>query len=229
MSRRPAPALIVIPDPGFRPGSTLEGIAAAALAGGADAIQLRAKGAPDDEVVASGRLLAALAAAAGATLYVNDRPDLAAACGAAGVHVGPEDAAPAAARAALGPAASIGVSIYGPDDLAAAEAAGAAYVAVGAVFPTATKRIATVGLEGVRRWRACTRLPIVAIGGVTAANAASVIAAGADGVAVISAVSAAADPAAAAHGLRAAVDAALARRGGPGDTPREARCAGEEE
>jgi len=213
VSRAGAPPLIVIPDPRFAPGATIEGLAAAALAGGADAIQLRAKALPDEQVVALGRRLAAACRARGALFFVNDDAAAALACGADGVHVGPGDSAPAEARRLLGPRGLIGVSVYAAADLEAAEAAGAAYVAVGAVYPTATKKIAPVGLEGVRRLRAATRLPIVAIGGIDAGNAAAAIEAGADGVAVISAVSAAADPEAATRALRAAVVEALARRG----------------
>ncbi|HWR98173.1 MAG TPA: thiamine phosphate synthase [Candidatus Methanoperedens sp.] len=235
MSRAGAPPLIVIPDPRFMMGTDLssgergarrgtlpekkravpllEALAAAALAGGADAIQLRAKALPGDEVLAVGRRLAAACRACGALFFVNDDAAAALACSADGVHVGPGDSAPAEARQLLGPHGLIGVSVYEPADLAAAEAAGAAYVAVGAVYPTATKKIAAVGLEGVRRLREATRLPIVAIGGITAANAADAIAAGAGGVAVISAVSAAADPAGATRELRAVVIAALEARG----------------
>lgn len=192
MSRR-APAVIVIPDPRFRPGEGVEAIAAAAIAGGADAVQLRAKGLGDDELADLGRRLAARCRGAGVLFFVNDRADLALRCGADGVHVGPGDTAPESARRLLGPEALIGVSVYGEEDLRRAEAVGAAYVAVGAVYPTATKRIAVVGLEGVRRLRARTTLPVVAIGGVTAENAAAAVAAGADGVAVISFVSGAPD------------------------------------
>ncbi|HEY5998110.1 MAG TPA: thiamine phosphate synthase [bacterium] len=190
-----------------------EGLALAALAGGADAIQLRAKHLPDAQVIVLGRRLAAACRERGALFFVNDDAAAALACGADGVHVGPGDSAPDEARRLLGPRGLIGVSIYAAADVAAAEAAGAAYVAVGAVFPTATKKIAPVGLEGVRRLRAATPLPIVAIGGITAGNAASAIAAGADGVAVISAVSGAADPEAATRELRAVVAEALAARG----------------
>lgn len=205
MTARRPPALIVIPDPALRPGSTLEGLAEAALAGGADAIQLRVKGLPRREVVALGRRLADLCAAAGALLFVNDDPGAALACGAHGTHVGPADAAPEAARRVLGPGGLLGVSVYGAEDLRRAEAAEASYVAVGAVYPTPSKAIPVVGLEGVRRLRAATPLPVVAIGGVTSGNAAAAIAAGADAVAVIAAVSAAADPEAATRELRARV------------------------
>ena len=209
MSRAGAPPLIVIPDPRFAPGATIEGLAAAALAGGADAIQLRAKALPDEQVVAVGRRLAAACRAAGALFFVNDDAAAALACGADGVHVGPGDSAPAEARRLLGERGLLGVSVYTDEDLERAAAARADYVAVGAVYPTATKAIAVVGLEGVRRLRARTRLPIIAIGGVDSANAAAAVAAGADGVAVISAVSGASDPEAATRELRTRVLAAL--------------------
>jgi thiamine-phosphate diphosphorylase len=162
--------------------------------------------------VALGRRLAAGCRQAGALFFVNDSAAVALDCGADGVHVGPGDCAPARARQLLGERGLVGVSVYSDADLTAAVAARADYIAVGAVYPTATKQIAVVGLEGVRRLRAVTRLPIVAIGGIDAANAAAAIEAGADGVAVISAVCAAADPEAATRGIRAAVAKALASR-----------------
>ncbi len=213
MTARAAPPLIVIPDPRFAPGGSIEGLAAAALAGGAAAIQLRAKGLGRDEVVALGRRLAAACRAAGALFFVNDDAAAAVACGADGVHVGPGDSAPALSRRLLGARGMVGDSVYSGADLAAAAAARADYVAVGAVFPTESKRVTVVGLEGLRRVRAATGLPIVAIGGIDAGNAAAAVAAGADGVAVIAAVSAAPDPERATRSLCAAVDAALAARG----------------
>jgi thiamine-phosphate pyrophosphorylase len=207
-----APRVIVIPDPRFAAGATHESLAAAAIAGGADAIQLRAKTLQGPGLVALGRLLAARCRAAGALFFVNDDAEAARECGADGVHVGPGDCAPGRARRLLGARGLLGVSVYTGQDLAAAEEARADYVAVGAVYPTATKRVLVVGLDGLRSLRARTRLPIVAIGGIDAGNAAAAIAAGADGVAVISAVCAAADPEAATRGLRAAVDGALAAR-----------------
>jgi len=210
--RPPAPRLIFIPDPAFHPGGEVGEMARAGVAGGADAIQMRAKGRSDAALLELGSRLAALCRARGARFFVNDRADIARSCGADGVHLGPEDDAPEAARRLLGPRALIGVSVYTEEDLRRAEAVGAAYAAVGAVFPTRTKEIAVVGPEGVRAWRARTDLPLVAIGGIAAANAAAAVEAGADGVAVVSALSAAPDIEAAARELRRAVDAALARR-----------------
>jgi thiamine-phosphate pyrophosphorylase len=213
VKRTGTPPLIVIPDPRFAAGLTLEGLAAAALEGGADAIQLRAKGLPGPEIAALGRRLAAACRVRGALFFVNDDAAAAVACGADGVHVGPGDSAPAAARRLLGDSGVVGVSVYSAADLERAEAARADYVAVGAVFPTRTKAVAVVGLDAVRRLRARTPLPIVAIGGIDASNAAAAIAAGADGVAVISSICGARDPAAATRELRARVVEALAARG----------------
>jgi thiamine-phosphate diphosphorylase len=212
VTRPAAPRVVVIPDARFAAGATIERLAAAALAGGADAIQLRAKGLARPDLVALGRRLAAACREHGALFFVNDDADAAFACGADGVHVGPGDSAPGQARVTLGAGGLIGVSVYADADLEQALAARADYVAVGAVYPTQTKTIDVVGLDGVRRLREKTRLPIIAIGGVDATNAAAAIAAGADGVAVISAVCAAADPEAATRELCASVRGALSSR-----------------
>lgn len=209
--RGPLP-LLFIPDPRPGGGPALEEMSRKALRGGATSIQLRAKDRDFDELVEAGRSLGRICREFGRPLFINDRADVAAACGADGLHLGPEDLPPREARSLLGPKALIGVSVYGPDDVAAAEDAGAAYVALGAVFPTSTKKIDVVGLEGVRRLRKQTALPIVAIGGITADSAASVTAAGADGIAVVSALSGAADIEAAARRFRQIIDGALARR-----------------
>ncbi len=224
----PAPprVIVIVPDPHWEKGkdsfsaenksvffSRIETLAGAALAGGADAVQLRAKGMPRPDLIALGRRLAAACRARGALFFVNDDAAAALACGADGVHVGPGDSAPASARRLLGERGLIGVSVYTDGDLERAEAARADYVAVGAVYPTATKVIDVVGRDGVRRLRARTRLPIIAIGGIDATNAAAAIEAGADGVAVIAAVCGADDPEAATRELRGRVIAALEVRG----------------
>jgi thiamine-phosphate pyrophosphorylase len=153
-----------------------------ALRGGATAIQLRAKDLPVRALVAEGERLAALCRRFRRPFFVNDRVDVALACGADGVHLGPGDMAPEAARGILGPQKLIGVSVYGVREVKEAEAAGAAYVAVGAVYPTATKKIDVVGVEGIRKVAAMTSLPVVAIGGIDAGNAARAVEAGAAGV-----------------------------------------------
>jgi thiamine-phosphate pyrophosphorylase len=121
-------------------------------------------------------------------LVMNDRADLCLAADFGGVHVGQEDLSPDSVRAIIGPERWLGVSTHNPEQLREADLAPADYVAIGPVFPTSSKDRPdpVVGLEGVRRARQLTRKPLVAIGGITRANAASVIEAGADSVAVIS-------------------------------------------
>ncbi len=121
-------------------------------------------------------------------LIMNDRADLCLAAGFDGLHVGQDDLSAEAARRIIGPARWLGVSTHNPEQLAEADQTSADYLAIGPVFPTSSKvnPDPVVGLEGVRRGRELTRKPLVAIGGITRANARSVIEAGADAVAVIS-------------------------------------------
>ncbi|HTR24066.1 MAG TPA: thiamine phosphate synthase [Terriglobales bacterium] len=121
-------------------------------------------------------------------LIMNDRADLCVAAEVDGLHVGQDDLSPDAARRIIGPDRVLGVSTHNPEQLAAADQAPADYLAIGPVFATTSKANPDplVGLEGVRRARTLTRKTLVAIGGITRANARSVIDAGADSVAVIS-------------------------------------------
>lgn len=121
-------------------------------------------------------------------LIMNDRPDLCLAAEFNGVHVGQDDLSPESVRRIIGPNRWLGVSTHNPGQLKDADQTSADYVAIGPVFATSSKQKPdpVVGLEGVRRARALTQKPLVAIGGITRANAASVIEAGADSVAVIS-------------------------------------------
>lgn len=123
-----------------------------------------------------------------ARLIMNDRADLCLAADFDGVHVGQDDLSAEAVRAIIGPDRWLGVSTHNPEQLRAANLTSADYLAIGPVFATSSKQNPdpVVGLEGVRRARSLTRKPLVAIGGITRANAASVIEAGADSVAVIS-------------------------------------------
>jgi thiamine-phosphate pyrophosphorylase len=170
-------------------GSRGVGEAVSALArGGARVLQLRAKDVDDARLVALAREALAAARAAGALLVVNDRPDVALVVGADGVHVGQDDVDPTDARRLLGRDALVGVSTHDPRQLEAAAAAPVDYVAVGPIFATGSKAAAdpVVGLDLLRRARAMTDRPLVAIGGITRARAVEVAAAGADGLAVIS-------------------------------------------
>jgi thiamine-phosphate pyrophosphorylase len=148
--------------------------------------------------------LQALCAAAGVPLIVNDDPALAAAAGAAGVHVGEDDAGIAAARALLGPGAIIGASCYDdPGRARDAAAAGAGYLAFGALFPSSTKPGARRATPALLHAAIVHGLPLVAIGGITPDNAGIAIAAGADLVAVVGGVFDAPEPVRAARALQA--------------------------
>lgn len=154
-------------------------------------LQYRDKRASDAEVVERMRELRAIFPAGEAMLLLNDRVHLCEAVGADGVHIGQEDLAAKTARKILGPERLLGVSTHNVKQLRAALKTGAAdYLAIGPVFATGSKDNPdpVVGLEGVKAARALTRLPLVAIGGITGENGRAVIEAGADSVAVISAM-----------------------------------------
>jgi thiamine-phosphate pyrophosphorylase len=129
-------------------------------------------------------------------LIINDRVDIALACEADGVHLGQDDMPLPYAREILGKDRIIGISVATPDEAEAAEKGGADYVGAGPVFGTLSKKDTAplLGLTGLRKIREKTKIPILAIGGISAANLADVISAGADGVAVISAIASAANP-----------------------------------
>ena len=175
-----------------------------ALSGGASAIQYRNKAASAELKLQQAVALRALCSARGAIFIVNDDVELARSVGADGVHLGRDDASIAAARARLEPAAIVGVSCY--DELERAEAAiaaGGAYIAFGSFYPSRVKPNAVrpsprLIAEAKARW---PQVSVVAIGGITAANAAPLIAAGADALAVISALYDAPDIALAAREL----------------------------
>jgi thiamine-phosphate pyrophosphorylase len=181
-----------------------EAVVPAALAGGVDVVQLRDKYASDDEIVRAGRELLALCEAHDALFFVNDRPDLAVACGAHGVHVGQDDEPVESVPGNL----LAGLSTHTPDQVDAAVRSRADYFAVGPVHETPTKAgRPAVGLELVA-YAAASRpgKPWFAIGGIDASNAAAVAGAGAERLVVVRAIRDAADPRAAAQALRAALD-----------------------
>ena len=155
------------------------------LAGGVRLIQLREKARPDRELLALAERAQALCSAAGALLILNDRPDLARLTGAAGVHVGRDDLPADRVRSLLRSDQHLGASVHDPSELAAALAEGPSYLGFGTLFASPTKpELGQQGLEVLRRLAPGCPLPIYGIGGVTRANAASVIEAGAHGVAV---------------------------------------------
>jgi thiamine-phosphate pyrophosphorylase len=178
----------------------------AALKGGVDVVQLRDKEASDEELLAAAQAFRACCAETGALFLVNDRPDLAVAAGADGVHVGQDDMTPAEARSVVGPQRLVGQSTHSAAQIDAA--AGVDYIAVGPVHATPTKPgRPAVGLGPLRHAAAHTPVPWFAIGGLDADNVGEAIAAGARRVVVVRAITEAADPHAAAGALRDALDA----------------------
>ena len=211
-------SLYVLVDPAVARGKPLAALAAAAARGGATLVQLRDKAGTTraliDEAIAIKQALRGF----GVPLIVNDRADVALAAGADGIHVGRDDLDPASARRLLGPRAIIGASIKNEADVAGLAVGAVDYACIGGVFATASKDNPDppIGLEGFRRLNKLLRarapqLPVGAIAGIDAENAAAVIGAGAEGIAVISAVIAAGEPEAAARRLRALVDAARSK------------------
>ena len=157
------------------------------VAGGATLLQYRNKNATSRQILEDARELKKRVGAS-VRLVMNDRADLCLAAEFDGLHVGQEDLSPEGARRVIGPDCWLGVSTHNPEQLKEADATTADYLAIGPVFATSSKERPdpVVGLDGVRRARQLTRKPLVAIGGITRANALDVIQAGADSVAVIS-------------------------------------------
>ncbi len=191
-------------------GRDLEAVVAAAVRGGVTLVQLREKSLPHGAIVESARRLKALLQPAGVPLLVNDHLDVALAAEADGLHLGQEDLDAAAARAALGPGKILGLSAGDAEEARRVDPSLADYVGIGPAYATGSKADAgaAIGLAGLRDLRARLDLPLVAIGGINAENAAEVMTSGVQGVAVVSAICAAEDPEAAARALRRAVGAA---------------------
>jgi thiamine-phosphate pyrophosphorylase len=189
-----------------RPGAgALRDVLAGALAGGVDIVQLRDKEASDDELLAAAATARTLCDEAGALLIINDRPDLVAAAGADGCHVGQEDSDPPAARELAGPDALVGRSTHFPPQVDDPD--GADYIGVGPVYSTPTKPgRPAAGVELVRFAAHHATVPFFAIGGIDVSNVADVAAAGATRIAVVRAIADAPDPRAAAAALRAAIE-----------------------
>jgi len=195
-------------------GRPVEEVVEAALLGGATAIQMREKALSGRELLLLAQRLRRLTKRYGVPLLINDRVDIALLADADGVHLGQSDVPAACARRLLGPGRIIGVTVDGVDQARQAQADGADYVGLGPFFPTDSKGDAgpPLGLDTLREVKAAIDIPVVAVGGVKRENARSLIAAGADGVAVISAVVHAPDVRQAAADLLAEVRAAKAER-----------------
>ena len=216
MSQPPACRLYLVTPERVEPARFATRLAAALDGGEVACLQLRLKGASDDEVERAAAALMPVCAAREVAFIVNDRPDLAAALGADGVHVGQQDADYASTRALMGEQRIVGVTAHDSRDLAVEAAdAGADYVAFGAFFPTATKKPQSrAGVELLEWWSAIIEVPCVAIGGITADNCVPLVAAGADFLAVVSAVwDGAEGPGAAVAAFNRAIAEGLALRG----------------
>ncbi|WP_046868286.1 thiamine phosphate synthase [Microvirga massiliensis] len=205
-------------DPVWTGGRPAVDLARAAVAGGCTLIQYRDKSDDVRRMVDSARALKSALAETGVPLLINDRVDVAIASGADGVHLGQTDMHPADARRLLGPSAIIGLTVKTAAQADETFRLPVDYTCIGGVFSTGSKvnEDPPVGLEGFSRIAFRARLasgaPVGAIAGITADNAGSVIAAGADGVAVISAIFMVDDVTAETRRLRAIIDKALEQR-----------------
>ena len=183
-----------------------------ALAGGVDLFQLRDKDASDDELLVAAATARTLCDAAGALFLLNDRPDLAAACGADGVPVGQDDMPVERARKLVGDEAIVELSTHSLQQTQSDYSSNADYIAIGPVHATPTKAgRPAIGVEPVKYAAAHVSVPWFAIGGIDAGTVGAVVRAGARRVVVVRAIAQADDPEAAARTLRAAVNGA--RRG----------------
>ncbi len=182
--------LYLITPPALDPAAFADTLAEALDAGDVACVQLRLKAADDDTIRRAAEVLRPVAQRRGVAFLMNDRPDLALATDCDGVHVGQEDASYTEARRLLGPERIVGVTCHQSRHLAIEAAdAGADYVAFGAFFPSASKATKhQADPELLRWWSEVMTVPAVAIGGITQANCAPLVAAGADFLAVIAAV-----------------------------------------
>jgi thiamine-phosphate pyrophosphorylase len=196
--------LYLVTDRRLASPRAIEDVVPAAVRGGVTAVQLREKECSTRDFVELARKLKEILAPLAVPLIVNDRADVALAAGADGVHVGQSDMDCRDLRGILGSGAIIGLSVETLEQAERAAALPVDYLGVGPIFSTPTKPDAAPawGIEQFAELRRRTRQVLVAIGGIHAGNAAQVMGAGADGIAVVSAICAAADPEAAARELR---------------------------
>ena len=194
----------LVTDRSLTRGRPLASVVETAVRGGATCVQLREKELDTNEFLEQAVMLARLLGPLGIPLVINDNVEVALACRASGLHLGQGDLSPDEARELLPPDVFIGWSVETLADVMRSASMPVDYLGVSPVFatPTKTDTKAPWGLDGLRRVRASTALPLVAIGGIHSGNAGDVLRAGADGLAVVSAICAADDPAAAARELR---------------------------
>lgn len=196
--------LCVITDRRQARGRPVVEVVSEAISGGADAIQLRDKEATSRELLEEGLRLRELTEKGGVLLIVNDRPDIALAVDADGVHLGQEDLPAAAARKLVGPQKLLGITASELTLALEAQAEGADYVGIGSVYPTTTKQLTAVprGPGLIRTFQGRLNIPFVPLGGISVHNVREVVQAGARSIAVCSAVVSAPDVAAATRQLK---------------------------
>ncbi|MBE0583425.1 MAG: thiamine phosphate synthase, partial [Desulfofustis sp.] len=182
-------SLYLVTDRALSRGRSQVDIVDAAVTGGVSCVQLREKQCSAREFLEQARELLTLLRPRGIPLIINDRLDIALAVGADGVHLGQDDLPIGEARRLAGERMIIGISAESVEHAIEAEQRGADYIGLSPVFATGTKldHAPPLGLTGIMAIRARTTIPLVAIGGINATNAAAILAAGADGIAVVSA------------------------------------------
>jgi thiamine-phosphate pyrophosphorylase len=198
----------LVTDRGLCRNRPLQDIVLQAVQGGAAYVQLREKDITTRLFVEEARAIKKIMEPYRIPLIINDRIDVALVCGADGVHIGQDDMPYTIARKLMGNKAIIGLSVETWEDVEASQKLDVGYIGVSPVFATPTKTDTKEpwGLEGLRKIKAFSRHPLVAIGGINESNAREVIAAGADCIAVVSAICAAPDPAAATRNLKSIID-----------------------
>jgi thiamine-phosphate pyrophosphorylase len=206
MARFERADLYVVITEAYCAGRPSADVLRAVLDAGVTLVQLREKDRPDAALYALAETFRAMTQEAGALLIVDDRVDIALACGADGVHLGLADLPIAAART-IAPDLILGASSHNLEEALAAQAAGASYVNIGPIFATQTKDVPTgaIGPEAIAAIAPGLAIPFTTMGGIKAHNIGEVVARGARHVAVVTAVTAAEDPKAAAKALRAAL------------------------
>lgn len=200
----------LVTDPRLNGGRNEETVIREAARGGVNLFQFRSKHLSKREYFAQAAHLAGICRELGVSLLLNDHVDIAALVDCDGIHVGQSDLGPAQVRALLGPHKTIGLSTHTVEQALQAQDSGADYINIGPVFATATKDtpVVPVGLDMVRTVTSVSRLPVTTMGGIKHDNAADVVAAGADRVAVVTAITEADDIARAAATLGSIVEGA---------------------
>jgi thiamine-phosphate pyrophosphorylase len=206
--------LYLVTDRGLCGPKSLEDVVLQSVKGGVSCVQLREKDISTSLFVSEAQSIMKLLEPYKVPLIINDRIDVALACGAAGVHIGQDDMPYAIARKLLGPKAIIGLSVETWADVEESQKLDVDYIGVSPVFatPTKTDTKGAWGLHGLTKIKRFSRHPVVAIGGLNESNVRETIEAGADCVAVVSAICATSDPEEAARKLNNIIEAALSPR-----------------